>query len=283
LLLGVAAAGCRVDQAPDSERRTFDMGTLRAEARFPDTVPQLGTVAVDITWEPGPDFSAPPGEVMVWLEFVDRDGRVRFFDMHPPDVAVGDWAPGDRVGYRHFVLAPWAAPVGRYVVRAGFRWASDTDIRFVFTPAANRERIDAILLGELQLSPRQPGREPRYTQGWLPLEVDVDDTWRTWRWTTGDATMLFRGFEGQRTLHLWLQAPDAAPGFVQPLTIEADRRVLAERTQTDGKPFYWPVQVTSPCGAECGLEVVLRLGRLFSTEGAQERRLGLMVLSVYLE
>jgi hypothetical protein len=286
LLALAASAACHDADPPARKRPTFHMGPLEVSASLPaKPVPQLGPVPLQLSWRPGPGFVAPDSPIMVFLQFIDSNGRLVFSGDHTPTPEVARWQSGEPVDYRHFAWIPAVAAPGRYEIRAGFNESLTQSFRVTFVPEAGGDAVDYVTLGTFEVTWRDPTREPLYVQGWAPLEINVDDIWGIWRWTLGDAAMELRRAGGGQVVHMWIEAPDATPEHPQRLSVEAGGEEVATRTVVDGAPFHWRMTLDSPCAADCHGTVWLRASRMLRDEhrGSDPRRLAVKVLGIYLE
>jgi len=284
LALPVAAA-CHDAEPVAKVRPTFHMGPLEVSASLPaEPVPQLGPVPLQLTWRPGPGFVAPRDSIMVFLQFIDSDGRLIFSRDHTPSPEAAQWQSGKPVDYRYFARVPTVAP-DRYEIRAGLYEPLAQSFRVTFVPEVGGDAVDYVTLGTFEVTWRDPTREPLYLQGWAPLEVNVDDIWGMWRWTLGDAAIELPRAGGGQVMHMWIEAPDATPEHPQRLSVEAGGETIATRTVMDRAPFHWQMTVDAPCAADCRGTVWLRPSRLLRDEsrGADPRRLAVKVLGIYLE
>lgn len=233
LLLTALIAGCarQTDSATPLARPEVVLARQDVAVGSPVDVTYRFTVAAGATF---------PGDMTVFVHFLDADGELMWTDDHQPPTPPGAWMPGSTVEYTRTMFVPKFPYSGPTTVEVGL-YSRQSGARLPLEGEALEPR--GYRAGSFTLNPPSETYFVIFKDGWHDTETASGGLGLEWQWSRRSATLAFKNPMRESTFFLQLDQPLVAAGMqhvtlaigqteVDAFDLPPDRRELRRLTLT---------------------------------------------------
>jgi hypothetical protein len=280
-LLALSSARCSraADEAPP-------VGTVAVTINR-TTVPVGGVVDMTYRFEVAPDATPLDGDYLVFVHFLDDNGRLMWTDDHQPPSSTRQWKPGSIIEYTRTMFVPKVSYLGEATVLTGLYLMSSGD-RLPLRGQAEGMRAYRVA----SLSLRQPTDTlfVVFKDGWHGAETSGDGSPIEWQWSRKEATLSFRNPRRDVTMYVQVDQPVRVWAEPQHVEIRLGQAVVDRFDVNPAEPQIRRIHLNGRQFGDAGtVEMVLAVDKTFvpasvpALRSVDHRELGLRVFGVHLE
>jgi len=226
-------------------------------------------------------------DLLVFVHFVDNEGRLLWTDDHEPPTPSMGWAAGQTVEYTRTVFVPAASLyIGPARILVGLY--SREDGRRVPLDGTDVGQL-AYAVGTLELLPQADTVFMVPSDGWYAPEVAETGSLVEWQWTSRTALLTFRNPRRAATFFLHLDGrPDLVEG-AQVVTISIGEAILDQFTLESSDAVVRKIPIAAAEFGEADLvELTIDAGQTFvpaqvAAGNGDTRELGVRVFHSFLQ
>jgi len=280
-ILFFLATGC-------SKRGDEDVQALiTPEVKLGATEIHLGyPLEMSYQWMIGPHMAPLQKDYIVFVHFLDREGKLIFTDDHIPPILTSKWKPGERVDYQRTLFIPFIPIMGEVRVKVGL-YDIESGIRL--TLAGEDEKGDrAYLVGRVKILPEDLNSLPVYKDGWYDPELVSDDITKEWIWSQKEAEVSFVNPQRDATLYLYAFSPADDLGSPQQITLYLNGEPLDSWQCTSSGDFLRKITIKKErLGQDNWIDIKIKVDKVFIPfehgKGKDTRQLGVKIYNLLLK